>query len=82
LLHRSAAKGMALFVLIFLAIPIVLPHWLNLRYVSVVFGPLCILAAAGLWWTLEIVRKQLNECDAHAAVTLACAAILIAGIGD
>jgi len=44
----SAAVGMSAVTAGFLAAPMLLAHWLNLRYVSVVFAPLAVLAGIGV----------------------------------
>jgi tetratricopeptide (TPR) repeat protein len=42
----------------FLALPMVIPHWMNLRYVSPLFGPACLLAGTGLWYCVSIASRR------------------------
>ena len=38
-------------------VAMVIPHWLNLRYVSVAFGPICLLAGLGAWYLFSVSSK-------------------------
>jgi tetratricopeptide (TPR) repeat protein len=42
----------------FLALPMVIPHWMNLRYVSPLFGPACLLAGTALWYCVSIASRR------------------------
>ncbi|MBI4480573.1 MAG: hypothetical protein HY651_11170 [Acidobacteria bacterium] len=45
---RDVMRWSALLLLSFFAIPMILPHWLNLRYLSPAFGPFYLAAGVGL----------------------------------
>jgi hypothetical protein len=79
---RPAALAVAGFGLTLLTIPMVIPHFLNLRYASVAFAPLCILAATAIWWALELSRAFLGERDGLALRALVCVGLLLAGVAD
>jgi 4-amino-4-deoxy-L-arabinose transferase-like glycosyltransferase len=66
----------ALFVLGYLALPMLLPHWLNLRYVSVLFGPFYLLAGVGFWYAASVCWNHLGIL--HRRVF---AAVIILGVG-
>jgi len=50
----------ALFALGYLALPVILPNWLNLRYVSVLFGPFYLLAGVGFWCAASVCWNRLG----------------------
>lgn len=54
-------RWIAVFSLGYLALPMFLPHWLNLRYVSVLFGPFYLLAGLGFWYVASACWKPLRS---------------------
>jgi hypothetical protein len=78
--RRGVGLGLAYFTVSFGAIPMLLPHLLNLRYICVLFGPVCLLAAAGLvamaqalgTWTSTFARRAV----AVAASLAICGALV------
>ena len=75
--HEPASiLGLAMFTLVLLAIPMILPHWLNLRYVSVIFAPLCLFAATSVVQVLRLARRLPGRYDFTAALVVA--AIILA----
>jgi hypothetical protein len=76
------ARGMALFVVAFLAIPMVIPHWLNLRYVSFVFGPLCLLAGVSVARVYRGCKEWLGEEAFAGAAAIGAAALAVGLTGD
>jgi hypothetical protein len=79
---RSAALAVAAFGLALLTLLMILPHFLNLRYASIAFAPLCILAATAVWWVLERTRTWLGEPDGLALRVLVCVGLVLAGVAD
>jgi dolichyl-phosphate-mannose-protein mannosyltransferase/tetratricopeptide repeat protein len=76
---------MALFLLGYLALAMLLPHWLNLRYVSVLFGPFYLLAGVGFWYAASVCWSRLGifhqSRDRKGAVArIAFAAVIILGL--
>ncbi len=71
----------ALFFLSYLALAMILPHWLNLRYVSVLFGPFYLLAGVGFWYTAQLCWNRMESFypsrDRKGAVPRIAFAILI-----
>lgn len=65
----------------YLLIPMLLPNWLNLRYVSLLFGPLCLLAGWTLAQLLDAAR-QLPRPARLAAGGVLAALMLIAAVSD
>lgn len=53
----ETGSWIGVFFLSFLALPMLLPHWVNLRYVSVVYGPFYLLAGIGAWSLLELAGR-------------------------
>jgi hypothetical protein len=80
--HPNSARALAAFTAVFLAIPMILPHWLNLRYVSVVFAPLCLLAALAVVEGIELIRPLLGRFDFSAALVLAAVVLVVSSIAD
>jgi hypothetical protein len=56
----SAAVGMSAVTAGFLAAPMLLAHWLNLRYVSVVFAPIAVLAGIGVAALVDWLAPRLS----------------------
>ena len=77
-------NGMALaaFTILFGLLPVILPHWMNLRYVSVLNAPLCLLAAIAACEAGQWIRGQFSPSETYAPLTIACVALAIAAIGD
>jgi 4-amino-4-deoxy-L-arabinose transferase-like glycosyltransferase len=67
-----------LFTLSHVVIAMLMPHWLNLRYVGVTFGPLCLLAGLGGWYVYSIFSSFLGSAQRRVFAGLAIA-ILIGG---
>lgn len=67
---------MALFILGYLSLPMILPHWLNLRYVSVLFGPFYLLAGVGFWYAASLCWNRLETFPRKVF-----AAVIILGLG-
>jgi hypothetical protein len=77
-----ALTGLAAFTLVFGALPMVLAHWLNLRYISVLFAPLCLFAALAAIEAVQSARRRLNQFDFSAAAAAVAVALLLASVGD
>jgi hypothetical protein len=69
------------FFLSFLALPMLLPHWINLRYVSVIYGPFYLLAGIGAWSVLELATR-VSGLDRRAAIAAVFAVIVLAAAAD
>jgi hypothetical protein len=57
----------------FLVVPMLLSHWLNLRYLSPISGPLCLLAGLGVWYAGWVAADRKSAVVA-AALLLSFAA--------
>jgi hypothetical protein len=66
----------------FLSVFMVVPHWLNLRFVSPVFAPLCLLAGHGLWNIFLAARKRLPRPILIVAGLAAGTILLVSLAGD
>jgi len=71
-----------LFMLAYLALPMVLPHWLNLRYISVLFGPFYLIAGLGFWYCASLCWNRLRTFDRRVFAGLAIAALSIGAVAD
>ena len=67
---------LTLFALGYVALAMVLPHWLNLRYVSVLFGPFYLLAGLGFWYAASRCWDRLGVFQRRVF-----AATIILGLG-
>ena len=56
----QVVRWITLFMLAYLALPMVLPHWLNLRYISVLFGPFYLIAGVGFWYCTSLCWNRLK----------------------
>ena len=71
-----------LFMLAYLASPMVLPHWLNLRYISVLFGPFYLIAGLGCCYCASLCWNRLRTFDRRVFAGLAIAALSIGAVAD
>jgi 4-amino-4-deoxy-L-arabinose transferase-like glycosyltransferase len=64
---------LALFEVIYVAIAMAMPHWLNLRYVGNTFGSFCLLAGLGFWsmFFAGYSRLKVWEGRLHAGLAIA-----------
>jgi 4-amino-4-deoxy-L-arabinose transferase-like glycosyltransferase len=76
------AAGIAFVLVSFLAVPMVLPHWVNLRYLAVVFGPLCLLAGLGFWCAVRVLAARLPAIRPRVVAATACAVVLAGAAVD
>lgn len=71
---RSAQLvGLAAFVGVHVAIAMAIPHWINLRYVGVTFGPFCMLAGLGCRYLVSAAGSRRWVAGLVALVLLASA---------
>ena len=71
-----------LFMLAYLALPMVLPHWLNLRYISVLFGPFYLIAGVGFWYCASLCQNWLKMFDRKLFAALLIVAASIGAVAD
>jgi 4-amino-4-deoxy-L-arabinose transferase-like glycosyltransferase len=71
-----------LFLLAYLALPMVLPHWLNLRYISVLFGPFYLTAGLGFWYCASLCWNRFKTFDRRVFAGLAIAALSNGAVAD
>lgn len=78
--HRisDAASGLAWLVIALHTVAMLVPHWLNFRYLSVTFAPLCLLGGIALRAGYLALRSRFERFDFAAAAGLAGAALLVA----
>ncbi len=74
----QAILGIGIFALSNILIAMIIPHWLNLRYVSVAFGPICLLAGLGAWYLFFISSNRIAAGRPRILAGI-MSAILIAG---
>ncbi|MSO20083.1 MAG: hypothetical protein EXQ56_06390 [Acidobacteria bacterium] len=75
-------RGMAIFSLGFLALPMLLPNWLNLRYVSVLFGPFYLIAGVGFWYVASLGWARLNDLPRKILAAILIVAVGLAAASD
>lgn len=83
-LARDAFNGAALavFTILFGMLPVILPHWMNLRYVSVLNAPICLLAALAAYQIWLRMRASLHQREVVPALALACVALILVAATD
>ena len=72
----------AFFFVSYLALPMILPHWLNLRYMSMLFGPFYLMAGVGFWYCASVCRSRLGAMDRKIFAGFAIAVVAIGAITD
>jgi len=65
-----------------LAVYMVVPHWLNLRYASATFAPLCLFAGVGAYGLFGMAREKLPAQLRVAAATVGIAVIGLSAAAD
>jgi len=64
------------------AIAMAIPHWLNLRYVGVAFGPFCLLAGLGYWYLISAGCERLGTEKRRRLAAMAVVIIIGCAVGD
>jgi 4-amino-4-deoxy-L-arabinose transferase-like glycosyltransferase len=67
---EAAARWITLFTVVQIAIAMAIPHWLNLRYVSVAFGCYCLVAGLGFWFVVSLVLERIKASDRKALAAM------------
>lgn len=67
---EAAARWITLFTVVQIAIAMAIPHWLNLRYVSVAFGCYGMVAGLGLWFVVSLVLDRIKGSDRKALAAM------------
>jgi 4-amino-4-deoxy-L-arabinose transferase-like glycosyltransferase len=78
--RRDPVFWIALSTALFLAIAMALPHWINLRYAAFVFGPVCLLAGAGVSWLMK--HPALRSVPANRLIACLSVALIACAVGD
>jgi hypothetical protein len=60
----------------------VVPHWLNIRYISPVYAPLCLFAGVGLWQLFVVAQRTLQPFVWRSLAVLAVAAVVVSSMRD
>ncbi len=68
--REGAPRWITLFTVVQIAIAMAIPHWLNLRYVSVAFGCYCLVAGLGFWFVVSLFLNRIKAADRKALVAL------------
>jgi tetratricopeptide (TPR) repeat protein len=68
--------------LAYAALPMFLPHWLNLRYWSPLFGVMCLLSGLGGWYFAAIFSQRLPPHWARAWCVIAIGLVILAARTD
>ena len=71
-----------LFLLGYLALAMILPHWLNLRYVSMLFGPFYLLAGVGYWYATSVCWNRLGILQRKVFATLIILGVGVGAVSD
>jgi hypothetical protein len=74
--------GVAFFAVAHIAIAMAVPHWLNLRYVSVAFGPFCMLAGLGCLYLVSASRRLFGLADWRPVVGVALIVVIMSAVTD
>jgi hypothetical protein len=80
--YGHVIAGIAAFAAGHLTVMMAMPHFLNLRYSSVVYGPIYLLAGLGFWYAGSVCLKWLLPSDRWILAALATAVLTIGPITD
>jgi hypothetical protein len=81
-LEQRLVRMFALLASAFAAVFMVVPHWLNLRFLSPIYAPLCLFAGAGLWHLFQIAHRRFPSRLVPAIAVLGIAGIALALLAD
>lgn len=80
--ERRIVRLLALLASAFAVAFMVVPHWLNLRFLSPIYVPLCLFAGAGLWHLFQIACRRLPPRLIPVVAACGIAGIAIALLAD
>ena len=80
--HWPVVGWIALFLLGYLALAMILPHWLNLRYVSLLFGPFYLVAGVGFWYAASACWNRLWKVPRRVFAAVMVLGVAIGAAGD
>jgi len=69
--NRVAIRWLGIFVSALVLFAMVVPHWLNLRYIAPVFGPFYLLAGFGFAWVFTVCLKGFGPTEGKVFAVLA-----------
>ena len=78
---RSGIVLLSCLTVTLLIIFMLVPLWLNLRYVSASYAPICLFAGSALWWMLTTVNRKLPFAGTGLS-TLALALVALSMFAD
>jgi len=67
---------------VLLAVFMLVPHWMNLRYVSAAYAPLCLFAGVGLWQLFVVAQRNLQPFVWRSLAVLGVAAVVVSSMRD
>ncbi len=67
---EATARWVTLFTVVQIVIAMAIPHWLNLRYVSVAFGCYCLVAGLGFWFVVSQILNRIEASDRKALAAM------------
>ena len=76
---RLVIRGIASFMVIFLIIAILAPHFQNLRFLSVLYALFYLMAGTGLWYVFSFFKDKKNK---FGIVAVILAIVILAAIRD
>ncbi len=79
---EATARWITLFTVVQIAIAMAIPHWLNLRYVSVAFGCYCLVAGMGFWFFVSLVLDRIKASDRKALAAMLGLAAMGGAVAD
>jgi hypothetical protein len=68
--REATARWITLFTVVQIGIAMAVPHWLNLRYVSVAFGCYCLVAGLGFLFVASLVLNRIKASDRKALAAM------------
>lgn len=80
--HHSAVVLLACLTILMTAPYALIPHWLNLRYASASFAPICLFAGAGLHQLLLMARQRLGRPMATWVAAGGAALVVLLAVAD
>lgn len=81
-LRDRAVFFLAFFSLVYIAIAMAMPHWINLRYVGNTFGPVCLLAGLGCATLIAAGWKRMDASDRRPFAVIAIGIVLGGATAD
>lgn len=80
--NSAVYTGLTYCTIAFFWMVMLIPHSQNVRYISVIYAPICLVGGLGLWYMVCAARYFLKNISLYLIIFLALSGLVIVGIND